>query len=161
MAKLFQITAIKHEQYNYNPVTTMYLNAKNVVSAPSVAFVDNSGVDQVGTLITYNIAGKTKAHEIIATEPPSTIFTRINAATTTDVHQLNVTEIGLGAPLSGYIPPTFLTSRALNVDDIWMLQPHPLNNSNAMVVVENQVRTTQQTIRTANTAASIVTAANS
>lgn len=161
MAKLFQITAIKHNNYQFNPLTTMYLNPNYVVSAPSVAFTDNSGVSQVGTMINYGIAGENMHHQIVATEPPSTIIGRINAVPTTDVHSLDLTILDRNAPNSGYIAQVYKSKQNVNVDDIWLVQAYPLNNNNALVFMQNRVKTHVTQYRVEESAATIETTANS
>lgn len=160
MVNLFQITAIRHNQANFNPSSAYYMNPKFVKQTASAAFTDNDGVDQVGTLIIYNIARNNMPHEILAEEPPSTVLSRMNDGVTDGIAQVDLTVIAQDAPDQDYIPPTFLSTQGFGTQDIWLVQPHPLNNDHALLTVQNQVRTNTLNYHTFESASDIQTAVN-
>ena len=161
MSKLFTVTTIQQGQFRFKPACVQYLNPKFVLTAPSTPYVDNSGVNQVGTLINYKQGDGSNVVQFTATEPPSTIKTRMNAVNTTDVHKIDLVVLDPSAPSSGYIAQNFKTAQAVNVDDIWLVQVDPLNSANAIVSLETTPRAALNVLRVENTAASIATAANS
>lgn len=160
MAKLFTVTAVQQDLTVNNPPCVLYLNPIQVIDAPSVVYTDSAGDTQIGTQILYSAFRKNFPHKFVVTEPPSTVIARMNAAPTTDVHQIALTVIDRSAPNTGYIAQNFKTATNVNTDDIWLVRVFPPNSGNAQVVLQNQVRTTMQTIRTEETAAAIATAAN-
>lgn len=161
MANLFQCTVIKHDMADFNPASDVWLNSHLVVDCPSVVYVDSDGDTQIGTLIQYNAFRKNMPHFITVTEAPSTILAAINDDLTGDPHVIAITEIAFDAPSSGYIAQVFKKATSVAVKDIWWLQANPLNtNGDGLLIVQNQVRTTMQTIRTEESADDIATLAN-
>jgi hypothetical protein len=160
MAKLFEVTAVRNNNLLYDPTSTLYLNVNNVDEAASVVYTDAAGATATGTRITYTGYDKTFEAQIIATEAASTINTRMNAANTTDVHRLDLTRIADGAPATGYIAQEYKAVRGDNAQDIWLVMPHPLNNANAMVMIQDPTRDFMESIRTEEAASSIAASAN-
>lgn len=160
MSKLLQLTTIQSDQFRFKPACVQYINTKNVLSAPSTPYVDNSGANQVGTLLNVKQGDGTRIVQLTAIESPSTINTRMNAANTTDVHNIPLVVLDPSAPQTGYIPQSFKTARTVNVDDIWMVQVNPLKSSESIVSLETTPRSALVTLRVENTAASIQAAAN-
>ncbi len=161
MAKLFQVTAILNNRVRYNPASTLYLNPKLVVDAPSCVYTNNSGATAIGTSIMYAGYDRTLQNEIIVSEPPSTVRSRQNAANTTDVHSVQLTVIDPSAPATGTIPNTLKSVHNVNVDDIYLAMAHPLNTSNSLVMVMTPVRDMAFPYRCVETAAAVASAANS
>lgn len=162
MSKLFQVTAIQHDQVTFKPTTAVWLNPLQVVDTPSVNFIDNNGVAQVGTLIQYAAFRKNMPHFITATEPPSTVLERINDANTDDVHVINFTKVAADAqiPDSGYVAQIYKQAKSVNTADIWWLQAHPDDNARGFMIIQNQVRTTMENVKTFESADDLATAAN-
>jgi hypothetical protein len=161
MAKLFEVTAILNNQViRYNPVSTFYLNPKNVEKVVSTTYINNSNVSAIGSQINYTGFDGTFVDQIVATEPPSTVSTRMNAANTTDVYKIDLTVIDPFAPATGYIAQSYKTAVSVNVEDIWLVMKHPLNNANAYICLQNHTRSNIDSARVEQAASAIAAAAN-
>lgn len=160
MAKLFQVVAVKCNNNNYNPACTLYLNTKNVKWAGSVIYTDYSGATAVGTQILYCGYDNTFENDYISSDSLATIQTRMNAAFTTDVHALSLTKIDPSAPAEGFIPASLLSQLQVNVDDIWLVMNHPLNNDQALIQIQNPTRSNIENYRVADAASDIADESN-
>lgn len=155
MSKLFQATIVQNSQKVVNPATTVYLNTKRVVAAVTTPYTNASGDAATGTLCTYAAFDGTQIESYIFSEATSTINTRMNAANTTDVYRLGMTEIVVDPQGT----PT-VTQQGVNVDDIWLVQAHPLNSAQSLVVVDDVTRANRRVMRVSAAASAIAASAN-
>lgn len=160
MAKLFQVVAVKCNNINYTPACTLYLNTRNVKWAGSVIYTDYAGATALGSQIIYCGYDNTFERDYISSDSLATIQGRMNAAFGTDVHALSLTKIDFSAPAEGFIPATLLSQLQVEVEDIWLVMAHPLNNDNSLIQIQNPTRSQIDQYRVADAAGDIETAAN-
>lgn len=151
MAKLFQATLVQNSQKVVNPATTVFLNTKRVISAVSTTYTNAAGSAATGTKCVYGAFDGTQKENYIFSNAVTAINTNMNAANTTDVHRLNLTEINADGTIS---------QRGVNVDDIWLVQVHPLYSTNSFIVVDNVTRDNRVVMRVTAAASAIAASAN-
>tara|TARA_R110000868_G_scaffold153065_4_gene378394 strand:+ start:2408 stop:2866 length:459 start_codon:yes stop_codon:yes gene_type:complete len=151
MAKLFQATQVAGSLGFVNPATTLYLNTTNVLSAASVAYTNVTGGAATGTTIAYKAFDNTQVNTYTVSEAVSTINTRMNAANTTDVNRLGLTAIDENGN-------SF--AQSVNVNDVWLVQIHPLSLTQSLVVTLNPTKTATSAFRCSNAASAVAASAN-
>lgn len=152
MAHLAQITVVRNDYRLLTPVTTMYVNTNfHTVNANSVNYQDANGNTNVGTQVTQAWYDGTMVKQFIATEAPSTVKTRFNAANSTDVHVISLTRKN---------PDGSTTAIQPQIDHILTVQQHPDDNNDSLVMIQNSTNSVVAAIKVDETAAAIATAAN-
>ncbi len=150
MAKLFSVTVTKFNGDVLPIGNPTLLQPKKIISIQDAPASTTGG--NIVAEIVYGRLENSNPDVLRANVPVSGPLTAMNAANTTDVHEIAVTLID---------PETAATStKNINVEDIHKVQIDPANSAKSYIWLENATKTVEQCLHVATAQADILAAAN-
>jgi len=126
-------------------------NAFTVINSAKVYDVIPSTTNPYSCNLLYKRLGGSTKQTFTAASAPSAVRALLNAANTTDVKVIPITEIN---------QDNTTQSRSVNIKDINKIIVDPLDSGKSYVFVENQVLTGITALHASNTMASLLSAGN-